>query len=92
MSKNKPIHEIRMGLVRAAFWAHETDGAAWHNVTFSRLFKDDNGSWKDSTSFGRDDLLLLAKVADQAHTWLSQGTAESRLPDQDDGHAGRAAG
>lgn len=25
---------------------------------------------KDSTGFGRDDLLLVAKVADLAHTWI----------------------
>ncbi len=31
-------------------------------------------SWQDSTSFGRDDLPLVAKVADMAHTWIFQKT------------------
>ncbi len=26
--------------------------------------------WKESTRFGRDDLPLVAKVADMAHTWI----------------------
>ena len=42
-----------------------------HNVTFSRLYKD-GGSWKSTQSFGRNDLLLLAKVADQAHSRIFQ--------------------
>lgn len=66
----KPVHEIRVGRVKAAIWENEVDeGAKRHNVTFSRLYKDGD-EWKDSTSLGRDDLLLLAKVADQAHTWI----------------------
>jgi hypothetical protein len=56
-------------------------------TTFSRLYKDGD-QWKDSASFGRDDLLLLAKLADAAHTWLYQSAGESRPPDEDDGQAG----
>ena len=40
-----------------------------HNVTFSRLYKDGD-QWKSTHSFGRNDLLVLAKVADQAHSRL----------------------
>jgi len=39
------------------------------HVTVSRLYKDGD-DWKDSTSFGRDDLPLVAKVADQAHSYI----------------------
>ena len=28
------------------------------------------GDWKQSTSFGKDDLLLLAKIPDLAHAWI----------------------
>lgn len=66
----KPVHEVRLGRVRAAVWENPTKNGAMHNVTLTRLYKDDNDNWADSTSFGRDDLPLLAKVADQAHTWI----------------------
>ena len=70
MSKNnKPVHEVRLGVVKAAIWANETDTGVRHNVTFQRLYKDGD-DWKDSTSFGRDDLPLVAKVADLAHSWI----------------------
>lgn len=74
-AKKKPVHEVRLGRIRAAIWENETEQGTVHNVTLSRLYKDGD-EWKDSTSFGRDDLLLLAKVADLAHTWVyeqSQG-------------------
>lgn len=66
----QPVHEVRLGRVRAAIWENETRNGSMHNVTLTRLYKDDDDKWADSTSFGRDDLPLLAKVADQAHSWI----------------------
>ena len=51
-------------------WPNGTEEQPRHNVTFSRLYKDEVGEWKSTQSFGRNDLLVLAKVADQAHTRL----------------------
>ena len=67
---NRPVHDVRLGRIRAAIWENETDNGKRHNVTLSRLYKDDQGEWRDSSSFGRDDLPLLAKVSDLAHTWI----------------------
>ena len=68
-TKTKPQHEIRLGRIKAAIWANETENGTRHNVTVSRIYKDGD-QWKDSTSFGRDDLPLVAKVVDQAHSWI----------------------
>ena len=67
MANPKPISEVRIGRVKAAIWPNGTDGRTRHNVTFSRLYKDGD-EWKNTQSFSRNDLLLLAKVADQAHS------------------------
>jgi len=68
---NRPVHEVRLGRIRAAIWANATETGVRHNVTLSRLYKDDkSGEWRNSTSFGRDDLPLLAKVCDRVHTWI----------------------
>lgn len=71
MPKNSqgPVHEIRLGAIKAAIWANETKNGTRHNVTVSKLYKDDD-EWKQTESFGRDDLLLVAKVVDQAHSWI----------------------
>ncbi len=73
MNKERPIHEVRIGAVKAAIWKNDTAGGVRFNVTFNRIYKDkDEAQWRSTDSFGRDDLLVLAKVADQAHTWISQ--------------------
>ena len=67
MANPKPVAEVRIGRVKAAIWPNGTKGRTRHNVTFSRLYKDGD-QWKSTQSFSRSDLLLLAKVADQAHS------------------------
>ena len=68
-AKARPVHEIRLGRIRAAIWENDTQNGTRHNVTLSRLYKDGD-EWRDSSSFGRDDLQLVAKVADLAHSWI----------------------
>ena len=66
-STNKPVEEVRIGSVKAAIWKNETESGPRFNVTFQRIYRDDEKGWRSTDSFGRDDLLVLAKVADQAH-------------------------
>ena len=67
MANQKPVDEIRIGRVKATIWRNGTDERPRHNVTFGRLYKEAD-QWKTTQSFGRNDLLVLAKVADQAHS------------------------
>ena len=69
-SNTKPVHEVRFGAVKAAIWRNETDNGPRYNVTFKRIYKDDEGNWKSTSSFGVGDLLVVAKVADNAHTFI----------------------
>jgi hypothetical protein len=64
-----PVHEIRLGAIKATIWENETSVGTRHNVTVARLYKEDD-EWKQSESFGRDDLLVLAKIVDLAHSWI----------------------
>ena len=67
----QPIHSIRFGYIKANIWFNQTKSGDRHNVTLTRLFRDGD-LWRESQQFGRDDLLLLAKVVDQAHSWIIQ--------------------
>ena len=67
MANQKPVDEIRIGRVKATIWRNGTDEQPRHNVTFGRLYKEAD-QWRTTQSFGRNDLLVLAKVADQAHS------------------------
>jgi len=85
--KKRPVHEVRMGRIRAAIWENSTEKGVRHNVTISRLYKDGD-HWKDSTSFGREDLLLVGKVADEAHSWIYQNGHGNGSSETDTGEDG----
>lgn len=78
---NRPIHEIRLGRVKAAIWKNETENGARFNVLLSRIYKMDNG-WGSTDSFGRDELPLVAKCADMAHTWIFQQSDDAPQAEQ----------
>jgi hypothetical protein len=64
-----PTHTIRFGLIKASIWRNQTKSGERHSVSVVRLYR--NGDvWKESTRFGRDDLPLVAKIADLAHSWI----------------------
>lgn len=72
----RPVHEVRLGRIKAVIWENETKDGIRHNIGLSRIYKD-GGQWKDSTSFGRDDLPLVIKVADKAHTWVYENASSA---------------
>lgn len=65
-----PVHQIRLGALRAAIWANPTEAGIRHSVTLERLYKDADGRWNSTERLGRDDLLVAAKVLDLAHSWI----------------------
>jgi len=75
--KEKPIHEVRFGLISAAIWKNDSQNGVWYNTKFSRSYKNGD-KWSSTDSFGRDDLLLLAKAADAAHSWIYQQMQEEK--------------
>lgn len=81
-TKTRPVHEIRLGRIKVAIWGKQLEGHTRYNATFARLFKEEGKTWQDSSSFGREDLPLLAKVADLAHTWIhGQGAEPAEVTD-----------
>ncbi len=73
-----PAKTFRLGRIKAAVWENETDQKKFYNVTFARTYMDDAKVFHDTDSFGRDDLPLVAKLADQAHTFIFERLAESK--------------
>lgn len=69
--QNKPVKECRLGRVKAVVWANESDNGTRFSVQLRRIFKRDGSEeWEQTDSFNRDDLPLVAKVADQAHSFI----------------------
>ena len=77
-NKVLPVEEVRIGSIKAAIWRNEGDNGPRFNVTFQRLYRTEDGKWQSTGSFGRDDLLVLMKVADATHTRVMQLLGEKR--------------
>ena len=80
----QPIEELRIGRLKAAVWTNESEDRTYHTVSFSRLYRNEEGEWRSTGSFRRGDLLLLAKLADRAHSRLFELQAPAAVNDSDD--------
>jgi hypothetical protein len=75
--RTKPVHKIFDGNIRAAIWANKTkQGATLYSATFSRSYKIGEKEFGDSASFGKRDLLTLAKLIDAVHSWMASQYAQ----------------
>ena len=79
MSDNKkPAARINLHPISASIWRNENAKGTFYSTMFERSFKDDLGQWQRSDIFGAGDLLLLAKVADLAHSEIIKLRAADR--------------
>lgn len=76
-----PVKTLRLGRIKAAVWENSSEQRAFYNVTFARTYVDSDKKFRDTDSFGRDDLLLLSKLADQAHTYVCEQMAAQKGDD-----------
>lgn len=77
--KRMPVQKFSHGAVRVAIWANETKKGLMHTVTVARRYCVGD-SWRNSTSFNKEDLLALAKALDQAHTWIGEQPRATEKP------------
>jgi len=82
-SAKLPVKNLRLGRIKAAVWENESDNKKFYNVTFARTYRDEAQNFHDTDSFGRDDLPLVAKLADQAHTFIFERLAELKTEQSD---------
>ena len=63
---NQPVKRIKIGLITATIWGNEKDnGGTRYSIDIVRSYKKDD-VWKETSSFGIDDLPVVAKVSDLA--------------------------
>lgn len=75
-----PIDKLRIGNLTAAIWQNQdAQDQPFFVCTFSRSYTDADGNWQESASFGRGDLLRLAKLADQAHSRIESLIQTGRI-------------
>lgn len=69
----KPIDTIRLpGGIKATTWLNTSaNGNTFTTTTITRTFKTEDG-FKDSSSFSHDELLKVARVAQQAFDRIAE--------------------
>jgi hypothetical protein len=65
-SSKRPATTLRCGNIKATIWQNVGEKGPFFSTIFSRPFKDQSGAWRNSTSFGLNDLEALMNVAFEA--------------------------
>ena len=66
---NAPVKEIRLGVVKCSIWLNEGASGKRYSSQITRIYKSADG-WKSSSSFGKEELPLVGRVADMACVWI----------------------
>jgi hypothetical protein len=75
--QGKPVHKIRHRGVAVSIWKNDGAKGPWYSVVARRSCKQGE-EWKESDSFGQDDLLLLAHLLQEAHGWIRAAGQSTR--------------
>jgi hypothetical protein len=78
---SSPAHKLRFGNLQATIWRNVNEKGVWYTVNPDRSYKQGDETWKETDSLGFDDLLTMAKLLDQAHSWIAmqmQADAKAR--------------
>ena len=76
-SRNAPVFTTRHRNLKAAVWRNEIETGTMFNTTVTRSYKDGD-AWKESTSFGYDDLLAVAELLRTCHGFISREMAKRK--------------
>ena len=71
MNRQKIVHEIQLGAVRASIWKNTTFDGPKYTVTVSKVSRHDE-SIPSSNHFEAEDLPSVADVVDLAHLWICE--------------------
>lgn len=79
-NKNAPLATLRDGAVHVKLWEQRAGDNSYVNASIGRLYKDDQGMWRETRSFGATDLLKLQNLLPQAHQEMRR--QQERLREQ----------
>ncbi len=75
---NKPTSRITIFPISASIWRAEVNDKVYYRTTISKNYKNAEGGFSSTNTFDPLDLLVVAKVADAAHTEIEKLKSEDR--------------
>jgi hypothetical protein len=73
--RNAPVFTCRHRALKAAVWKNESESGKFFNVTLTRSYKEGE-TWHESTSFGYDDVLIVAELLRTCYGFISREMAK----------------
>ena len=85
---SQPAHKIRFGNLSVTIWrnVHSEKGSVWYTLDPTRGYKQGDETWRETSSLGADDALIMAELLRQAFGWISkqmQADAKARKAKQE---------
>ena len=76
-SGNRPAQTFRYGAIKCTIWRNDSRNGPFYSTVVTRSYKDGE-DWKESNSFGQEDLPTAAKAMLDAHSWVQAQLAKDR--------------
>ena len=80
------------GGVKATIWLNTTEeGNSYHSITVSRSYRTEDGQWKETNIYRRNDLPRIEYATRKAFDYLIEQQYAIETPDKEpeDGHAAK---
>ena len=68
---DKPIKTFKVGGVKASIWQNESqNGEAFFTTSIARSYRTENGEWKETSTYSRDDLPKIKLASEKAYEFV----------------------
>lgn len=78
-----PAHKLRCNNLTVTIWRNSSENGPYYTVNPRRSYRKGDDIWRDTDSLGYDDLLTMAKLLDEAHSWISERIKADRKARRD---------
>jgi len=72
MEKNKPVHTLWHGNVKANIWCNPTQNGALYSVNYARIYTDKHGKIREAYTFSDIENLRLRELSREAGDVLNK--------------------
>ena len=69
-TNQKPLHQIRIGAIRASIWEQQSGNTSFFTVSYSRSYRDRQGQWHSGHSYTEQYLSAIRDCTLEARKWM----------------------